>query len=461
MPASIPSATAAMRVHDRVCTHAAGPRKASHGSRHVARLRDSLATKRRVVGAMRARQSRHDKHQWSLAKRVLATRSAQMRWSEHAVGSVIRAPLVGARDAHHDTDPRFIDGTGLAPASVPGILRAGAPKRGQPLQQAWSPGVECNSNSGHVDATHVGYKASRAQPVGATVSATSKARAVGEHQQSSSRPKELRKAFLAALALSRFPHRPVIIDLFGGSGGVARAVQSFGFAALLVTLEAGPHFDILDDDTYHTLRGWISSNQVSGLFSATPCEGHSRARRAPAWSRFPHMLRSNQYPRGLPDLNERDQRTLDRSNAISDRACALIQLAVARGIPVGEENPKTSFLWDQDNRLNLLTAASDDVVVDLCAFGRPFRARTRIVFWNCRAPTLHNKLCKQRGSLCSFTGKSHRVLTGVSNGGFLTRLKQEYPAKLSREIARTLVNGWNLKQASNLGQAFRSCHSSA
>ena len=246
-----------------------------------------------------------------------------------------------------------------------------------------------------------------------------------------------------------------MIDLFGGSGGVTRAVQGFGFAALLVTLEAGPHFDILDDGTYHMLRGWISSNQVSALFSHAPCEGYSRARRAPAWSRFPHMLRSNQHPRGLPSLADRDQQTLDRSNAIGDRACALIRLAVARGIPVGEENPRTSFLWDQDNRQDLLAAASDNVVVDFCTFGRPFRARTRIVFWNCRAPTLHNKMCKQRGALCSFSGKPHLALTGVAGGQFRTRLKQEYPAKLSREIGRTLVNGWNLRRASHLWQAFR------
>ena len=203
----------------------------------------------------------------------------------------------------------------LVPASVPSALCASAQKRWQPRQQAVplptdrvplsllascrgsrpqpaksvsvQPAArrglsrpaarlsqaECNSDSRHVEVTHCGDKVPEAQPAGTSGSATSKACAAGGPQQSSSRPGELRRAFLAALALSRFPHRPVIIDLFGGSGGVARAVQRLGFAALLVTLEAGPHCDILDDGTYHTLRGWISSNQVSGLFSATPCEG--------------------------------------------------------------------------------------------------------------------------------------------------------------------------------------------
>eukprot|EP00959_Pyramimonas_sp_CCMP1952_P071837 1500391-Pyramimonas_sp.AAC.1 len=76
------------------------------------------------------------------------------------------------------------------------------------------------------------------------------------------------------------------------------------------------------------------------IFGATPCEGFSRARRAPLWSRLPRALCSPQHVHGIPNLLEADQKSLDRSNALGRAAALLLCSAIHRSIPAGEENPR-------------------------------------------------------------------------------------------------------------------------
>eukprot|EP00959_Pyramimonas_sp_CCMP1952_P042225 883121-Pyramimonas_sp.AAC.1 len=95
--------------------------------------------------------------------------------------------------------------------------------------------------------------------------------------------------------------------------------------------------DLLNDDVYSRLRGWISGGVVLGLWSGTPCGGMSRARRGPPGPRLPHALRSSEHPEGLPHLEVKDQAKLLESSRLAQRALALLQLAAQRNVPGGEE----------------------------------------------------------------------------------------------------------------------------
>ena len=216
----------------------------------------------------------------------------------------------------------------------------------------------------------------------------------------------------------------------------------------------GPHFNILDDKVFSILCGWVSSGQVAAIFAHTPCNGMSRARRAPQWSRLPHQLRSSDHPAGLPNLTPADHLTLTTSNRIAARTAHLLRLAVARGLSAGEDNPSSSYLWDLPSRRNLAGLASDDVTFDFCSFQKPLRARTRMMFWNVKVPALHNRLCRARGNCCQYTHQPHQRLSGFFDSEFATLRKQQYPPELCRVIAANLTGGWTRGRASSLWQAM-------
>jgi len=204
------------------------------------------------------------------------------------------------------------------------------------------------------------------------------------------------------------------------------------------------------------LKHWIKSGKVASLWSGTPCEGLSRARRAPPHSNFPGPLRSNTYVRGLPGLSAKDQAKLNRSNRLADRAGAILKLCLQHNLPCGEENPATSFLWDFRSRKQLARhPRCHQYVVDYCASGTPFRARTRLLIWNAPlSTTLQRMRCTGRG-ICSFSKLPHEQLTGASGGQFRTRQKNCYPPKLCRTLAALLSHAASAIDAAARWAFFR------
>ena len=75
----------------------------------------------------------------------------------------------------------------------------------------------------------------------------------------------------------------------------------------------GELFDLLLPEVRHVLQGWIASGTVKAVWLGTPCEGYSRARRAPLWSRAPHAIRSPSRPLGLSELVGADLELLQTS----------------------------------------------------------------------------------------------------------------------------------------------------
>jgi hypothetical protein len=214
-----------------------------------------------------------------------------------------------------------------------------------------------------------------------------------------------------------------------------------GKAVVAVDILLGPEFDLTSPIVYSELKGWISAGLVWGVLAGTPCETFSRARRAPPHSAFPGPLRSNEFPRGLKELDGKELRKVSLSNLISDRAATLIELARSRGLVGGEENPATSILWQTRARQAMITRPSVvDYVVDHCAHGTPYRARTRFRLFNCGdVPRLTASRCSGRG-ICSYSRMHHVSLTGTaSGGGWATKVKAAYPVGLCNILAKAFV----------------------
>jgi len=84
------------------------------------------------------------------------------------------------------------------------------------------------------------------------------------------------------------------------------------------------------------------------------------------------------------------------------------------------------------------------LVVDYCQFGRAFRKRTKVLFWNLRDSHDRAILCKPQKvdgvSLCSSTDRPHEELSGAAQrGGFKTRQGEEYPEQFAELLAKLLL----------------------
>ena len=201
----------------------------------------------------------------------------------------------------------------------------------------------------------------------------------------------------------------------------------------------------------------MQAGLVWGMWFGTPCNSFSRARRGPPGSKMPRQLRSELHPRGLPGLPPGDQAQVVLGNACADRAEVLAAQAYRRGLPGGEENPATSWLWTLPSRARRAARLHvTDRVVDYCAFGTPFRARARLQLWHLRpAPRLSSCRCVGRG-VCSFSGRPHLQLTGAtSKEGFLTTKKNRYPDGLCKILAKDLWHAHMMKKASRLWNLMR------
>ena len=189
---------------------------------------------------------------------------------------------------------------------------------------------------------------------------------------------------------------------------------------------------------FSVLAGWLSSGVVEGIAVQTPCNGYSKARRAPQTSRYPHRLRSQACPRGLPDLTGADKVAVTLSNQLGDRSQALIDTAYTHRVPGFEENPGASYLWDQPNRKRFASRPYVvDRVIDMCFFGTEFRKRTRLRFWHWGDPYFSSCECHAKSFQCGHTGKRHTVLSGVKDKEFATSQASAYPVPLCTALAKS------------------------
>ena len=224
---------------------------------------------------------------------------------------------------------------------------------------------------------------------------------------------------------------------------MSRHMRALGFPTVEFDIRHGDHMDLRFLEVYQTLKGWISSGRVFALWCGTPCEGLTQARRAPPGSMMPNRLRDKDHIRGLSGLREPDRQALIRSNLLADRAGVLINMAYGLGLPGGEENPGSSWLWQFESRKRFLRKEHvSRSTIDYCSCGTPFRARTGICLWHCLPPKAFAAMkCSGRG-VCTFTNKPHEQLSGAIAGEFATKRKNHYPDRLCRLVSKNFANAY-------------------
>ena len=230
----------------------------------------------------------------------------------------------------------------------------------------------------------------------------------------------------------------VFLGIFAGTAPVAQYMASKGYATLALDLLDGHHGDVGRPAVLDTLLGWMRSGKILGLWCATPCVTLTQARRENDVG-MPRPLRDRGNLWGRPALTDSEHEQVRLANILIKNAARLLNAAAALGIPAGEENPRTSLLWQFSSRKRLM-ARFPAVHVDFCCGGGPVRKRTRLLFINCGSPDPTGLQCSGTHGVCSFSGQRHLHLGGKAHGAWMTKKFEPYPREVAAYIGQAMLN---------------------
>ena len=144
-------------------------------------------------------------------------------------------------------------------------------------------------------------------------------------------------------------------------------------------------------------------------------------------------VRDRQHAKGLADISDNMKRKVAQGNSFSEWVCFICRLGDSLQILVWIENPRTSFLWLQDEWLQLLQqGAFGFFFTDYCRWGTIWKKSTAFC-------TNISEL-KGKRVLCQCCRK-HQQLVGYSraHGKSWTKVAEPYPSGLCAYLARALV----------------------
>lgn len=235
---------------------------------------------------------------------------------------------------------------------------------------------------------------------------------------------------------------PGALDLFTGTGGVARALLKSG-APFVVTFEwkRSVDEDLLQGHNRSRIVRLLELKAVLVVGLAVICASFSVAITPPVRSR------SRRYPRGVPWASKTMRLKIKDGNSHSDFAALLIRLCKQFGIVFWLENPDSSHIWKQKGLTAYNDAASPDVLrVDYCRFGTAWRKRTRVAT---SIQSLMGLRC-----LCQCTS-AHIPLRGMhpTLGKPWTAVAEPYPKAFSDLIgfAASAEVGWSHRKLNIAG----------
>ena len=226
-------------------------------------------------------------------------------------------------------------------------------------------------------------------------------------------------------------------DLFGGKGGVGRAINDLGFTSKAWEILHGPDSDLTRLPVQRRICRDMRQGLVLGLMLAPPCCSFSIARDRTM------VIRTRAQPWGLPNLPEHEQQKVEYGNECLKAALRFIKCAHQLGLPWVLENPFTSRMWWTPELQALINDDRTELIQnDFCQFGTRWRKRTWFLAGNLDVCDLQRlrKQCCGTGGVCSRTKRPHLVLTGSSPSGVpWTRIAQPYPRKLCSILAWILT----------------------
>lgn len=252
----------------------------------------------------------------------------------------------------------------------------------------------------------------------------------------------LGREFRAALRSAARKEYRVVLELFAGSGGISRAVQRQGHAALPLDIVRSPTHDLTDPIVLSRNEGWLASGCVSAVWLAKPCSSWRRARRGPPGSRWA-PLRDATHILGVPNLSEADRAGVKVGHRLARATARIIRRAVVHGVPTFLENPHSPLLWRAPQMSRVLSdPLSQFPVLDQCQVGARWRKRTCVAAWHAQHAPPFERCCHGRAGICSRTHRRHIVLQGrdYSSGRLWTHIAQAYPARMCALAADWLLH---------------------
>lgn len=231
------------------------------------------------------------------------------------------------------------------------------------------------------------------------------------------------------------------MDLFGGVGGVSKAVQRIGYRAKIWDLKYGPLHDLTDRRVLGRILQEIKKGRVLAVMMAPVCTSFSRARDRTK------VIRSKRFPWGIPRrfLSAHEEESIRVGNAVFRSCFAIIDLCNKLCIPWILENPLSSRCWNLPKLRTLLqTQQAYPLHADFCQYGTTWKKPTMFLANYIGDTHRLCRVCRGQAGVCSATNKRHFMLTGSGPGGVpWTKIAEPYPVQLCRELAHVLTSPYH------------------
>ena len=234
----------------------------------------------------------------------------------------------------------------------------------------------------------------------------------------------------------------VVLELFAGSGRVAKCVRKKGVPAIAVDVQRGPQYDLSRRDVIEGIVEHMRAGNVRAVWLGTPCSSWSTARRGyPGAPGGPLRLKGKHiWGHPLALRRAADRRRIKLGNSTAKCTAKVIEAAVEHKVPVALENGNSSRLWHCPPIAAIcLHPSAKKTVTDMCQHGTPWRKRTRVQTWGCVPSKALRQQCLGGGSVCTVSGRSHLVLEGKRRGVYLSACASRYPWRFAHAAARMLL----------------------
>ena len=255
-----------------------------------------------------------------------------------------------------------------------------------------------------------------------------------------------------ALEGCQHPHLGLHLELYGGSGKVAKRWKRMGLASISFEITQGDHFDLNNFIVQHVVNSWIEEGIVGSVWLGTPCSTWSQG-----LNRWPKCrLRDARHLWGLPNLNPEKLSKLANGNRQARFTYQIIQRCLRLHIPVALENPSRSFLL-QTRQFKILAKHKECIENNLtmCAYGARWHKRTKVFTWFCSSQSLC-RTCAGRRGICSFTGKPHITLIGycADKRTPWTSVASTYPTAFAYTAAMVLATAAQDRYTSRIDRFY-------
>ncbi|CAE7708857.1 AMY1.1 [Symbiodinium sp. CCMP2592] len=134
-----------------------------------------------------------------------------------------------------------------------------------------------------------------------------------------------------------------ILEIFAGEGRLTKAFRSQGVSCYPIDITLHPRDDVLSDGVEEEIIRLLKLRRIRLVWLGMPGNTFSAARCHDGVG--PGPLRSTEYPMGMPEMGNRDRKSLILSNKLLFFTCRIMWFCSFLNIPFVLEHPWSSIVW--------------------------------------------------------------------------------------------------------------------